>query len=285
MTASPEVRRPRVGHIQFLNSLPLYYGLVQNNVLLNIELYKGTPTELNRWLIAGKLDISAISSIEYARHSDELLLLPKLTVSSNGEVKSILLVSKLPIEELDGTRIALTSTSATSQALTQIVLEEGYGARASYFTCPPDLGEMLLEADAALLIGDSALRVLYEKPDLYLYDLGKEWKDLTGERMVFAVWAARRDFAAAQPELVKEVYEAFVHSMSYSLSRVEEVAKATARWEPYSVEFLVDYLKSLSFDFDEDYQRGLSVFFEKAKALGFLERVPKLEFAAIAQEA
>src|SRR4030042_1389426 len=91
--------RPRVGHIQFLNCLPLYYGLVKSHALLDIELIKGTPTELNNLLISGALDISPISSIEYARTKDSLLLFPDFTVSSDGEVKSIVLLSRVPVKE------------------------------------------------------------------------------------------------------------------------------------------------------------------------------------------
>lgn len=162
---------PRVGHIQFLNCLPLYYGLVKNGILAGVELVKGTPTELNRYLLEGKLDLTPISSIEYCRHYRELLLLPRLTVSSDGEVKSILLVSKVPVEQLTGDhRVALASTSATSQALLQIILRDRYSVTPNYLVYPPDLEAMLAGADAALLIGDHALRAFYaERGRLYIY--------------------------------------------------------------------------------------------------------------------
>ncbi|MCL5292361.1 MAG: menaquinone biosynthesis protein, partial [Actinobacteria bacterium] len=129
--------RPRVGHIQFLNCLPLYYGLVNNGTILDIDLTKGTPTELNRWLVEGKLDISPISAIEYARNASELVLLPKLTVSSDGKVGSILLASKVPVEELGTASVALTNTSRTSQVLVKIILKVKYGVEPTYFECPP----------------------------------------------------------------------------------------------------------------------------------------------------
>ncbi len=135
--------RPKVGHIQFLNCLPLYYGLVKSHALLDIELIKGTPTELNTMLIQNSLDISPISSIEYARHADSLMLFPDFTVSSSGEVKSILLLSRLPAERLGGRKIALTSTSATSQVLLQIILKHGYKFEPDYIFMLPDLDSML----------------------------------------------------------------------------------------------------------------------------------------------
>jgi chorismate dehydratase len=122
-------------------------------------------------------------------------------VSCDGAVMSILLFSKVPIEELNGRKVALTNTSATSQALLRILLNRKYHLSPEYFESPPELGSMLLEADAALLIGDDALRSNYRLKDrLYVYDLGQEWKDHTGEAMVFAVWAVRREFAQRERE-------------------------------------------------------------------------------------
>ena len=113
--------RPQVGHIQFLNCLPLYHMLVKNGVVFDIDLFKDTPVELCKRLLGKKLDISPIPAIEYARHADELLLMPQLTVSSSGRVMSIIIVSKVPIQKLDGKPVALTNTSATSQALAKII--------------------------------------------------------------------------------------------------------------------------------------------------------------------
>ncbi len=273
--------RPRVGHIQFLNCFPLYYGLVTSNGLLGMDLIKETPTELNRMLINDKLDVSPISAMEYARHSDEFYLLPNLTVSSDDEVKSILLISKIPPNELSGKKVALTNTSATSQVLVQIILKEKYKINPKYFTCPSDLPQMLHEADAALLIGDDALRALYNPQDFFVFDLGKEWKNLTNHKMVYAVWCARKDFAQKQPELLKEIYNALNKSMKYSLGNIDEIATNASRWEIFTAEFLRDYFLSLNFTFDENYQAGLKYFFNKAKEHGFLKKVPELNFVEV----
>ncbi len=274
--------RPKVGHIQFINCLPLYYGLVHNNVLLDIELIKGTPTELNKMLLEGKLDISPISSIEYCRNYRDLMLLPNLAVAADGEVKSILFVSKVPLDKIDGRPVALTNSSATSQALTRIILRDKYKVSPKYFICPPDLPQMMMEADGALLIGDDALRVLYDPPkDLYLYDLGKEWKELTGRRMVFAVWAVRRIFAAENPDLVAEVYRAFMKSMEYSIQKVDEIAQAASRWENFDAGFMKVYFETLSFDLDSAYQQDMLAYATRAYELGFIQEIPKLEFVEV----
>lgn len=280
MTTNGKVHllRPKVGHIQFLNCLPLYYGLVKSYALLDIELIKGTPTELNNLLISGSLDISPISSIEYARHHDSLMLFPDFTVSSDGEVKSILLLSRFPIEELSGKKIALTNTSATSQVLLKLILSHGYGIEPEYTIYQPDLNSMFSIADAALLIGDIALKYYVHTRDVYLYDLGIEWKKLTGKKMVYAVWAVNRSFAETKSELCENVFETFRKSMDYSMEHLSEIVEYAAKWEPFSPSFLIEYFKSLRFDFGNDYQEGLLHFYKLALEIGELKTVPDLEF-------
>ncbi|MBE0426037.1 MAG: menaquinone biosynthesis protein [Nitrospirae bacterium] len=270
--------RPKVGHIEFLNCLPLYYGLVKSYALLDIELIKGNPTELNNLLINGLLDISPISSIEYARHQDSLVLFPDFTVSSDGEVKSILLLSCFPIEELTGKKIALTSTSATSQVLLKLILSRGYNVQPEYIIRPPDLCRMFTDADAALLIGDIALKYYVDGKDFYLYDLGIEWKKLTGKKMVYAVWAVNRRFAEIKSDLCGYVFDIFKKSMLYSTENLSEIAESAARWEPFDSSFLEAYFKSLRFDFSGDYQQGLLSFYKMAMEAGELRAVPELEF-------
>ncbi|HWR41958.1 menaquinone biosynthesis protein [Sporomusa sp.] len=274
--------RPRVGHIQFINCLPLYYGLVKSHALWDVELIKGTPTELNRYLIEEKLDICPISSIEYARHWREFMMVPDIAVGSDGPVTSIFLVSKLPIHELDGKRIALTNTSATSQVLMKIILHDRYGINPICFESPPNLGAMLLEADAALLIGDPALQIHYQVPQgLYAYDLGLEWKQLTGLKMVFAVWAVRRSYAADNPEVAREVARVFIRSLRYSEKHIEQVAKDAARWETFSAEFLQEYFTTLQYGFDAGHQNGLLEYYRRAYALGYIAEIPQLDFLEV----
>ena len=289
--------KPKVGHIQFLNCLPLYHMLVKNGIVSDhnitacpsgsqhcIDLFKDTPVALCRRLLEGALDISPIPAIEYARHSDKVLLLPDLTVSSNGRVMSIVIVSKVPLQELDGKPVALTNTSATSQVLTKIILREKYNIDPFFFESPPDLPEMFREAQAALLIGDDALRVCASPNRYLLYDLGEEWKQLTGEKMVYAVWAVRRNYALQHPELVSMVFRAFLLSRDMSLECLDEIAEETARWEPFSIEYLCDYFQTLNFSFGSEYQQGLRRYFSMAEKTGALNKAPELEFAKILQK-
>lgn len=263
------VRRPRVGHIQFLNCLPLYWGLVHSTALLDVELVKDTPDRLNDALVAGDLDISAISLVEYLRHADELLVLPGLAVGSDGPVLSVNLVSQLPLTELGGQRVALGSTSRTSVLLAQMWLAEVHGAHPEYFHCPPDLSVMLQEAAAAVLIGDAALRATYEAPGrgLAVHDLGAAWREWTGLPMVFAVWAVRRDFAAAHPGLVKDVHEAFCASRDWALAEIDTVAARAARWEHFDEATLAGYFRTLDFSLGERELAGLREFARRVAPL------------------
>ncbi|GIE81279.1 chorismate dehydratase [Actinoplanes philippinensis] len=273
---SDSVRRPRVGHIQFLNCLPIYWGLMRSGALLDVDLHKDTPERLSAGLVAGDLDIGPITLVEYLRHADELLLLPDLAVGSDGPVLSVNLISTRPPAELDGRPVALGSTSRTGVMLAQMLLSERYGAEPEYFRCPPDLAQMLMEADAGVLIGDPALRAMYEAPGngLLVIDLAEAWKEWTGLPMVFAVWAVRKDFAAAHPGLVKDVHEAFQRSRDLCLGELDEVAEAAARWEPFDAATLANYFRALDFSLGERQIAGVREFARRAAARGEVPALP-----------
>ena len=246
------LRKPRVGHIQFLNCMPIYWGLVHSGALLDIELVKDSSERLGERLIAGDLDIAPIPLAALLKHSEDLVVLEGPAVGSDGPVMSCNLISQVPFEDLDGQRVALGSTSRTTVQLARLMLRERFHVTPEYFTCPPDLSAMMQEAPAAVLIGDPALRAaLYDVPrhGLHMLDLGQAWKDWTGLPMVFAVWAVRRDYLAAQPELVREVRHAFLRSVELAVSEVDKVAAQVARWEVFDAVELEKYYTSLDFSF------------------------------------
>src|SRR4030095_6108505 len=117
---SDSVRRPRVGHIQFLNCLPIYWGLMRSGALLDVDLHKDTPERLSADLVAGDLDIGPITLVEFLRHADELLLLPDLAVGSDGPVLSVNLISTRAPGELNGRPVALGSWSRTGVLLARM---------------------------------------------------------------------------------------------------------------------------------------------------------------------
>lgn len=278
------VPRPRVGHIQFLNCLPLYWGLVHSGALLDVDLRRDTPDRLSDRLVQGDLDIAPISLVEYLRHADELTLLPDLAVGSDGPVMSCVLVSQLPLEQLDDQLVSLGSTSRTTIELAKMLLEQRIGVRPRYLTCPPDLAAMMLEGPAAVLIGDAALRAtLHDGPRLGLdvHDMGAAWRDWTALPMVFAVWAARKTFAADNPGLVKDVHDAFVRSREISLDRVDEVAASAARWEDFDAAALVRYFQTLDFSLGERQLAGLAEFARRVGPRIGLARFEQPTFADV----
>lgn len=273
--------RPKVGHIKFLNCFPIYYGLVRNMDILDMEFISGPPTELNRMLLKEKLDVSPMSSIEYYKNRDKFLLCPYLTVSSNGRVGSILLFSKLPVKKLDGQRIALTNDSATSHVLLKIILDVKYGIKPDYLVSNAGLKEMLKTAKAGLLIGDKAMEESLNLNGLYCYDLGEEWKSLTGKKMVYAVWCIRREFVKKNPVLAKKLMDAFRNSYEYSVRNIQEISDRASTWGKFDKKFTRKYLNGLDFSFDKAAREGLLYFYGMANKAGLIKEKGKLEFWGI----
>jgi chorismate dehydratase len=244
----------RLGRIGYANMAPVFY-----RVELEYEEVIGVPTELNRQLIAGELDIAPISSIEYARHADSLRLLPRLCVSSEGAVDSIQLISRVPLDQIQ--TVAVTPESATSVVLTKVLLPDAVHV---------PLGE---EAEAKLLIGDAALKSAFEDPTPH-HDLGRLWLERTGLPMVFAVWAAPDP---PSPELI-ELEEALVASVRAARAEPETLAYESAERYGYPAGFLARYFEKLRYRFGPRERAGLYTFLELAHEVGELDEVPELRF-------
>ncbi len=277
--------RPRVGHIQFLNCLPLDYALMEGGFDEGLDVVCDVPAVLNGKLLAGELDISPVSSIIYAQHADKLLLLPELSISADTALESILLVSKRPVEELEGGKVLLTSKSATSHRQLKIVLAQHYGLRQVRYETTTSLwtAGVLDEADAVLFIGDDALGAyLHQQEGYYYYDMGGQWRELTGGGMVYAVWVARREFAAAQPQLVMQVQQRLRKAFTYGLEHLKEAA-AWIRRDGFTAEEIVHYIGLLNYDMTSKHQQALLGFYQRAYALDLIEKVPQLIFAGEAQ--
>lgn len=244
----------RLGRISYVNMAPVFYGLEAE-----VEEVTGVPTDLNRRLIAGEIDVAPISSIEYARNADTLRLLPRLCVSSEGAVDSIQLVSKVPLERVRS--VAVTPESATSVVLTKVLLPEAEQV---------PLGE---EADATLLIGDAALKSAFEDPTPH-HDLGRLWLERTGLPMVFAVWACPEPLA----EGLLELEDALVTSVRLARAEPEKLAYDSSERYGYPAGFLARYFEKLRYSFGPRERAGLLTFLEMARDVGELDRVPELRF-------
>jgi chorismate dehydratase len=244
----------KLGRISYVNMAPVFY-----RVDAEVEEVLGVPTELNRMLIDGELDTAPISSIEYARNADKLRLLPRLCVASEGAIDSIQLVSRKPLEQVRV--VAVTPESATSVALTKILLPEAEQV---------PLGE---DADAKLLIGDAALKSAFEDPTPH-YDLGRLWLERTGLPMVFAVWACPEPVADGLADLE----DALVSSVRQARAEPELLAFEAAEQYGYPAGFLARYFEKLRYRFGPRERAGLYTFLELARDAGLLETVPELRF-------
>jgi chorismate dehydratase len=244
----------RLGRIGYVNMAPVFFRLDAD-----VEEVVGVPTELNRQIVAGELDVAPISSIEYARHAHRLRLLPRLCVSSEGAVESIQLISKTPLDRI--LTVAVTPESATSVVLTKVLL--------------PDAEHVPLEedAEAKLLIGDAALKSAFEDPTPH-YDLGRLWLERTGLPMVFAVWAAPEP---THPEL-PELEDALVASVRAARAEPELLAYESSERYGYPPGFLARYFEKLRYRFGPRERAGLYTFLELAKDVGELAEVPELRF-------
>jgi chorismate dehydratase len=244
----------RLGRISYVNMAPVFYRLEAD-----VEEVTGVPTELNRLLLSGEIDLAPISSIEYARNADRLRLLPRLCVGSEGAVDSIQLVTRVPLDRVR--TVAATPESATSVVLAKVLLPEAE-------TVPLEQ-----EADATLLIGDAALRSAFEDPTPH-YDLGRLWLERTGLPMVFAVWASPEHVADGLAELE----EALVTSVRTARAEPEQLAFEASERYGYPPGFLARYFEKLRYSFGPRERAGLYTFLELARDAGELDHVPELRF-------
>lgn len=272
----------RLGYIDYLNCLPVYYGIEQGMIDLPVAVKKGSPAQLNQLFVQGALDITPISSIEYARHASATVILPDLSISADGRVTSVLLFHKVPLGAMHGRRFALTSHSAASVVLTKIIMQERYGAAPDYYRAEPNPAEMLRDADACLIIGDNALLAAHNPqlwalyPQLQVTDLGEAFKELTGQIMVFALWVIRREFAERNPDGVRLVANLFRASRDYAVAHMPDLVQAALVRRQLPRAAVEEHFRRIRHHFTEPYREGLRTYFRLAHKIGAIEAVPDL---------
>jgi len=267
----------RIGQIEYANCTPIYHVLREHFPCSEYEFVKGVPTELNRLLALGYIDVCPSSSIEYALHHDQYRIFPQLSISSDGAVASVLLFSRIPIEHLDGTIILLSSESATSVNLLKILMAQRYNCYCRYAVTPLSLSDALLDSPALLLIGDAALRASFSDSGLHIYDLGTLWRDWTGLPFVFALWLCRKE-VADRPSL-KELANKLIQARLLLPMHYSEIAGQApeAAWMGYD-RLLTYWRDNILYDLDERKTSGLLSFFQKCSELGLVASVPELCF-------
>ncbi|MGH7520467.1 MAG: menaquinone biosynthetic enzyme MqnA/MqnD family protein [Gemmatimonadales bacterium] len=253
----------RIGRIGYINCAPVYGAIDRGIVTLppGGELVTGTPSELNDLLVAGELDLSVISAIEYARHAKNLVLLPELAISCDGPVRSVALFSKRPLTELDGRTVLLSASSRTSVALLELLCR-------TYWKIKPKFAEARAEAqdldtldglphEGVLVIGDAALLLAARGTYRHRYDLGEEWKDKTGLPFVFALWAARRE---ADTAAVQRGHSALLAARTWGLAHLDEIAADVSSQTGIPTVTCREYLRGLDYGLSTSHRAALAQF-------------------------
>jgi chorismate dehydratase len=263
----------RIGRIGYINCAPVYGAIDRGIVALprRSELVTGTPAELNDLLIAGELDVSVISAVEYARHAKELLLLPELAISCDGPVRSVALFSKRPVTDLDNHTVLLSASSRTSVGLLELLCRDVWKIRPRFAEARAEAQDLdalaVLPHEAVLVIGDAALALAARGAYPHRYDLGAEWKQWTGLPFVFAVWAARRSAASASTSLA---HEALLASRVWGLAHLDLLAADAARATGVPLAACREYLGGLDYAFTYKHLAGLTDFFRRLAAEGIV---------------
>ena len=259
----------RVGRIGYINCYPVYGAIDRGEVVLPAELVTGTPAELNDLLVAGELDVSVISAVEYARHARELVLLPDLAISCDGPVRSVALLSRRTVGALDGRTVLLSASSRTSVALLDLLCRDVWKIRPNFAEARAEADDLdhlaELPHDAVLVIGDPALLLTQRDTYPHRYDLGEEWQRWTGLPFVFAVWAARR---SADPIHVRTAHRALVQSRAWGLAHLDLLAAAAAQATGVPVTACREYLGGLDYALTYKHLAGLTDFFRRLAARG-----------------
>lgn len=269
----------RIGRIEYANCSPIFRALQQNDPFVDYQLVGGVPAQLNTMLAAGKIDVCPSSSIEYALHPDQYLILSHLSISCIGAVGSVLLFSQVPLENLNNRNILLSSESATSVNLLKILLEKRFGFSCHYSVHASSFEEAMQTAPAILLIGDAALRASLLKTDLLVYDLGQLWYEWTGLPFVFALWLCRRQVAVDCYTEVADLAIKLVESKKYASNNLHSIAEEAPEALWMGADRLVDYWRNnISYDLDDSHLEGLILFYQYCAELNLLTAKPELHF-------
>jgi len=289
------VSRVRISIVEYLNTAPLVRCFTHGPLRGKYELSFTVPSQCAEALRSGVVDVAIIPAIEYQR-IPELVVLPNLSIASKKSVRSLLLVSKKPIQEV--ARVALDRSSRSTQALTRILCERHWNIKPEFFEAAPDLPAMLHQADAALLIGDPALQLaiacapgarrdaqgdlvspaslagLSGNGSVYIYDIVEKWRAMTNLPAVLAVWAARR--AAVSRQLVQD----FQDSLAFGLQHLDAIASEAAKEMNLPAADLRRYLlENIDYHLDEENLRGLTRYYEFAAELGLIPAVRGIALA------
>jgi len=286
------VAKNKISIVEYLNSVPLAWGIVEDSLKDQFETILSTPAECADQLAGGRVDIGLIPSIEFQRIPGTKIV-PGAAVASRHRVRSVLLVSELPLWRVR--TVAHDKGSRTSVALAQIIFNEFYKTRPSFRPADPDISNMLATSDAALIIGDVALKFMEQNEiprienqrslvrhgaePVEIFDLMERWQVLTGLPFVFAFWAVRKS-SLQDMEHAAELARVFQASRDHGLENLPAIAHQWAGRLSLTEQDVIRYLtENIHFELDADALEGLQLYYRYAAEIGALPAVPDLHFA------
>jgi len=272
------LHKPRMGRIEYLNVLPIYHALETGRIPHGYELVYGPPSVLNAMMEREELAVASTSSIEYARRPDKYWILPDLAIGSCGKVLSVLLISRCPVEELDGKTVLVSTATHTSKALLKILLKELFHISANFVT--GNATEQMGKTDAPeamLVIGDEALRSRNHPIYCHMMDLGEEWLRWTGLPFTFGLWVVSRDAVNSQ-NLAEDPAKILHAGRDWSFANMGTVLDVAEQRYPFSRDALAEYFTCLLYKLGPIEQQGLRLFYEHLALAGEISTAPDLAF-------
>jgi len=277
----------KISIVKYLNAMPLAWGILEGPQRTNFDPILSTPAECADQLAKGSVDIGLIPSIEFQRIKG-CRIVPGPAVASLYQVRSVILVSLVPLWKVK--TVACDNGSRTSVVLTKIIFDEFYHIHPDFKPAEPNLANMLAQNDAALLIGDHALKFMEdnERPDaerqkpllrlgsepLEVFDLAERWRFLTGLPFVFAFWATRE---GARDNGTVDTLKA---SRDYGVANIPAIAEKYSEPVQIKKEFIQSYLeKNVHYYMDQACLEALQLFYEKAARVGAIRSARGLQFA------
>jgi len=272
----------RISAISYLNTAPLMWDFEHGDAGSAFDISYTLPSQCASSLQEGSADIGIIPAAAYTSIPD-LVILPGVAIASRRAVRSILLVSKVPLEEIR--TVALDTSSMTSVALTKVLFAKWWGGERTFSPMAPDIEQMLKEHDAGLVIGDPALRV--DRSRFITYDLAEEWIRFTGKPFVFAFWAVRQAALQDAPRGL-DLVAVFQESRDSGLLP-DNLATIARDWAPrlgLSEDAIKRYLtQNIHYYLDPECLEGLRLFYRYAREGGALPAVAQLQFLDVAEAA
>ncbi len=267
----------KIGRIPYINCFPVYGGIDRGVIPFSGDLVTGVPTELNRLMANGSLDVSVVSAVEYARDAARYLLLPEIGITSNGPVRSVMLFSRRSVKELNGKRVLVSSSSMTSVALLRMLFDNCWNAKPEFVPGNAELVDIERFADekhdARLVIGDAALRLSnsveqdghWSSMYPYRVDLGEAWKQWTGLPFVFAVWVAQRTTVVSD---ALSAHASLISSRDWGVSNIDTLALQAADVTGVPVATCTEYFAGLDYRLSYPHLAGLTEFFRRLVLAG-----------------